>query len=104
MSVVKIGFEEPLPERDPAEVEALIEWAAQKITERKLELPATLFLEMHLPVAGLLHSAVLLGQPMLSPLFGVERIDRLAALVSDRQSLRRLLERIQAKAVANPPE
>ena len=85
-------------------VDELIEWAAEQITTRRLELPATLFLELHLPVAGLLHSFVLAGQPVLSPLFGIERLERLALLLADRKTLRQLIDRIQSKAVANPSD
>ncbi len=104
MSLFKIGLQDPLPEAGRADVEELIEWAAEKICAKRLELPATIFLEMHLPVSGLLHSAALLGQPVLSPLFGVERFERLQALMGDRQQLRRLIDRIQLKAVAKPAD
>ncbi len=104
MSLFKVGLEDPMSEERQADVDELIDWAAAKICAKRLELPATIFLEMHLPVSGLLHSAALLGQPILSPLFGLERFERLVALVGDRQQLRRLIERIQLKAVAKPAD
>ena len=68
---------------------------ARKIVAKGLAMPATLFLEMHLPVATLAHSSTLLCSPLLSPLFGVERLSRYAEILSERDNLRTLIERIQ---------
>ena len=74
-----------------------IERIAARIRELGLEVPATIFLELHLPVASLLHTSVLFAQPMVTPLFGFERVQGLVELFSDRKNIEQLIERLTAK-------
>ena len=77
---------------------ASIDRLAGKIVELRLETPALLFLEMHLPVLGLAHASTLFAQPLLSPFFGVERVENLSRIFSERRSVETLLERIRELA------
>ena len=86
----------------------LLEQLAQGIVARKLEVPACIFLEMHLPLTALLHTSTLLFQPLLSPLFGAERLTMLSRILAERKNVERLLQRIneiseyKEAAAANP--
>ena len=76
-----------------------LEQLAARICELKLTLPATLFLEMHRPLCGLIYNAAVFAEPIVAPLFGLDRysniktvlaksenIDKLIALLSERKS------------------
>lgn len=65
------------------------------ILERRLELPVSLLLEMHLPLTSVLHTSTLLLQPALAPFFGLERIESFGALLADRERVARLAERLR---------
>ena len=63
---------------------------ANFIKSRRLELPAKLLLESHLPLAGLMENMGHLAMPLLAPLIGAERMERILELIRDRRSLERL--------------
>jgi hypothetical protein len=87
------------PERQP-ELEAALERVARKVVSLQLELPATLLLEMHLPVLGILHAAGLFFEPIASPLFGAERIHTLKLILSERKNIEELIRRIESNSIA----
>ena len=68
-----------------------IESYAKFIKSKGLELPAKLMLESHLPVAGLMENMTHFSLPLLTPLFGAERMDRLTRLLRDRGSIQKLV-------------
>ena len=70
--------------------DAEIESCANFIKSKGLELPAKLMLESHLPVIGLMENMTHLSAPLLTPLFGVERLERFSKLLSDRSNIERL--------------
>lgn len=72
-----------------------IDSLAQKIVERRLELPALLFLEMHLPLVTLAHTSTLFLSPLLSPVFGAERFHHFSQLLSSREHIEALIEKIR---------
>ena len=75
-----------------------IDTLAQKIVERRLEVPALLFLEMHLPLVTIAHTGSLLFSPLLTPVFGAERVHNLSELLAERQNIEALIERIRVLA------
>ncbi|MFN8390013.1 MAG: hypothetical protein U0136_06960 [Bdellovibrionota bacterium] len=75
----------------------LIHRLAEGIVVRRLELPATLFLEMHLPVTTLIHASTLLLEPLVSPLFGAERVHTFSQLLAERKNVERLIREIQER-------
>ena len=94
-----------LPLHDP---EATIDLLARQIVDRRLETPALFFFEMHRPLTFLAGQSVLVATPFLAPFLGVERIEDVSRLLSDRHYLDRLLDRIEELAVerdaADPPQ
>ena len=69
----------------------VVEW----VRERRLELPVSLFLEMHLPLTTVVHTSALLLQPVLAPFFGIDRVEKLNALFADRERVARIAERLR---------
>jgi hypothetical protein len=82
------------------ELEAVLERAAKKIVSLRLELPAVLLLETHLPVLGILHAAGLFIEPIASPLLGAERIHTLKLILSERKNIEELIRRIESNSIA----
>ncbi len=78
-------------------VDSLIRW----IKKKKLETPATLFLEMHRPLMPLAHPVAILVGPFIAPFFGPEYYDRIKSL-SDPKTLDRLLARISDRELTDP--
>ena len=85
---------------EQAVLDPLLEQAAVEVVKRRLETPTILLLEMHRPLTFLGSQALVVFTPMLAPAFGVERLERIAALLEDRRNLDRLLERIEELAAA----
>jgi hypothetical protein len=75
--------------------DSLIERLAQTIVERRLETPALFFFEMNKPLAFLMGQSVLVASPLLAPLFGVDKVQALHALLDDRRNVDRLMDRIE---------
>lgn len=75
--------------------ERVIERLARKIVGMRLEAPASLFLQMHLPMVGLAHASALMFQPLLAPVFGTGRMATLSHILSERKNVSELIERIE---------
>jgi len=84
------------PEAVPG-LETMVRWLKNK----KLETPATLFLEMHRPLMPLAYPAALMVGPFIAPFFGPEYYDRVKAL-SDPKTLDRLLNKISTREPTGP--
>lgn len=82
-----------LAERD---AEQLLEKAAKAIVERRMEVPAILFLEMHKPLSNLIGHAVWVTMPVWALFFGTATTNALGALLSDPERIERLIQRIEA--------
>jgi len=91
-------------ELKPEERDDILERAARKVTERRLEVPAILALEMHRPLAFLGSQGVVVFTPMLAPLFGLRNLQVLQHLLADRRNLDRLIERIEEQAFRRDQE
>ena len=88
-------LDEPLP---PEERDAVLERAAREVTRRRMEVPATLALEMHRPLTFLSSQALIVFTPLLAPAFGLENLQKLTRLLHERENLDRLLDRIEELA------
>jgi len=73
-------------------VDPLVKW----IKAKRLETPATLFLEMHRPLMPLAWPAAVMCGTFLAPFFGPDYYDKIEAL-RDPAALDRLLERLAAR-------
>jgi hypothetical protein len=72
-------------------VDPLVKW----IKAKRLETPATLFLEMHRPLMPLAWPAAVMCGTFLAPFFGPDYYDKIEAL-RDPATLDKLLERLAA--------
>lgn len=75
--------------------EALIEAVAQRIAAYGLEEVAILFLEMHKPLSFLLGQSLLVASPFVAPFLGWERVEAVAEMLSQRENIERLLQRLE---------
>ena len=73
-------------------VDPLVKW----IKAKRLETPATLFLEMHRPLMPLAWPAAVMCGTFLAPFFGPDYYEKIEAL-RDPAALDRLLERLAAR-------
>jgi len=62
-------------------LDAKLEWLASQIVLRRLEVPATLFLEMHRPLNTVFHTLVLGLFPLVSPFVGGNRFHEFEQLL-----------------------
>ncbi|MGA9347502.1 MAG: hypothetical protein WBW48_01695 [Anaerolineae bacterium] len=88
-----------ITELSPERREQLIGELAAKIAHWGLITPAILFLEVNRPFSFIGSQALLLFQPLLSPLLG-NKVVEYAQLFEDRASVERLLQRLE-KGVGN---
>lgn len=77
------------------ERDRLLDKAAQEILRRKIEMPATLFLEMHKPLAYVGSHALLAFSPFLVPFVGFDNLNNYSRLLADRGNVERLIQRLE---------
>jgi hypothetical protein len=85
-------------ELSAADRDALINRCARLVAERGLTTPAILFLEMHRPLGFLAGQSLILASGFLAPLFGPQRVQQLSRLLQSRDSVDRLIARIESLA------
>jgi hypothetical protein len=86
-----------ITELSPERREQLVGELATKIARWGLITPAMLFLEVNKPFSFISSQALLLFQPLLSPLLG-NKVAEYARLFEDRASVERLLQRLEKGA------
>ena len=91
-----IDFEQELPQED---IDRIIESAAQDIERRGLQTPAILFLETHKPLSFVASQALVVGVPLLGPLFGAERMMQVSKLLRSKENVEKLIGRIESLSV-----
>lgn len=80
-----------------SDFETWLDRTADTIVSAGLATPAILVLEMHRPITGVLHSAVLVLQPLLFAIFGNANSKYIAGVVEDQRALNLLIERIEVR-------
>lgn len=80
------------------ETDQLIEKAAEEIRKRKLELPASMFLEMHRPLSFLGTQAAIVFSPFIVPFLGFEGMNNYSRLFSKVENVEKLLIRLDQPA------
>jgi hypothetical protein len=85
-------WKEPLTEE---EREKLLDKAAHEIQKRKMEMPATLFLEMHKPLAYVGSQAILALSPFLIPIVGFDNLNNYTRLFSERSNIEELMQKLE---------
>lgn len=86
-----------LPEE---ERDSLLDRLARAVTERRLEVPVILALELHKPLAFLGSQALVVFTPLLAPALGLERLQKATRLLEDPENIERLIVRIEARVEA----
>ncbi|GEM_PF-2524928 len=81
----------------PSHADTLIRW----IKDKRLETPATLFLEMHRPLMPLAWSAAVLCGAFVAPFFGPDYYEKIEAL-RDPALLDKLLDRLAGRTGDTP--
>ena len=79
----------------PDEVDQLIESCAQRVIDYRLAVPVIFFLELHKPLSTLAYTGAIVGMPILAPLFGPARYNKVEELVRDRSHIERLIAQIE---------
>ncbi len=77
--------------------DALVRW----IRDKKLEAPASLFLEMHRPLMPLAHPAAVLCGTFIAPFFGPDYYEKIEAL-RDPATLDTLLDKLAGRTGVHP--
>src|SRR5438132_1707439 len=83
--------------------DALLDQIAAEVVRRGLVTPAVFFLELNRPLAFLAGQATHVLVPFLAPLVGIGRMQEVARVLNDPQSIDRLLERIDRDRRDEPP-
>jgi hypothetical protein len=78
------------------EDEALIEVVAARVVKMGMATPAVFFLESVKPLSFLGSQALIFFEPIVRALFHLAQYERFARLMENRESVDRLLERIEA--------
>jgi hypothetical protein len=86
----------PESETDTARRDEVIERLARAVVARRLEAPATLFLELNRPLGFLFSQATFFARPFLSFFLPVRDIEAAAGVLGDPAALDRLMNRMDA--------
>jgi hypothetical protein len=76
----------------------MVEETAAKIVSMGLAAPAVFMLEAHKPLAGLVSSCLLLGEPLAKPILGSKRVESLKEFFSDKENIEELILAIETQA------
>jgi hypothetical protein len=82
-------------ELSPQRREELLNLCADWVVRKRLEAPALMFLEMHKPLTTLASVSYTMAQPPLMLFFGFRRTEDLRVLLSDRDNVEALMQRIE---------
>jgi hypothetical protein len=85
------------------ETEALLDKAAYEIRRRKLNGPAVLALELNKPLSNVGAHAALAFAPFLVPMFGFNFVNDYSRLLSKRDNIERLLQKLEEPPPSGAP-
>jgi len=74
-----------------SEIDLLLVRFADKITERRMAIPAILFLEMHKPLTTLLHQASMVSVSLVTPLVGAKFGQKFLQVLESRKNIETLI-------------
>ena len=89
--------------REQARKKQVIDKLARAITERRLETPAALFLELNRPIGFLFSQAAFFARPFLSVFIPVKDVEAAADVLDDPRALDQLLDRIAELSAQERP-
>jgi len=76
----------------------LLDQCAEWVVSKGLEAPVVMFLEMHKPLTTLAAVTYAMGQPPMMLFFGFRRTEELRLLLSDRENVEALVQRIEHRS------
>ncbi|RYG34751.1 hypothetical protein EON81_14735 [bacterium] len=82
-------------ELTPEQADVMLAKMAKEVKKRKLEVPVTMALELHKPLAGILGNGSIVFAPFLVPLLGFQSVNDYTRLLSKRENYERLMEMIE---------
>lgn len=82
----------------------LLEHAASWVVRKGLEAPCIMFLEMHKPLTALAAVGYAFIQPPLMMLFGFRRTEEVRLLLSERENVELLMDRIESLSLEKREE
>lgn len=80
------------------ENEATLDKLARRIVSLKLDMPAMLMLEAHLPLSTVFQTMLIFFKPFIVPFTGSIKVEQAEQLLSDRANLERLIALIELHA------
>lgn len=79
------------------DLERLLQSLADEVIRRRMAPVAVFLLELHKPIASLLHTGMIVSMPVLVPLFGVRRVQQAGQLLRSRSNFERLIQLIEER-------
>jgi hypothetical protein len=77
--------------------EELIENLSHGILKRGMEAPAIFALEMYKPLAGVLYNLSMAVFPMLTAVFGLDKVQEIIQIMRNPESVERLIQALENK-------
>ncbi|MBS1717746.1 MAG: hypothetical protein JSS72_08445 [Armatimonadetes bacterium] len=82
------------------EADAIIDKVVERISRKKMEVPALLFFETHKPLSYVGSQFTVAMSPFIVPFFGYDRTRDAIRLLSKREYVDRLVNRLESSAQA----
>jgi hypothetical protein len=85
---------------DPETEEKVIDQVAEQVLKRGLQVPVVIALESHKPIGPVLAQMAVAFSPFLVPFLGFENVNKYGALLAKRETIEKLIQRIEDGARA----
>ena len=97
MSIFRGGFESPSPEQPllPEEEAEVLDKVARKVVEKRMAVPAIVFLESVKPLNFIASQAMVFFEPIVQSLFNLKQYDTFRSALEKRESVEILLQKIE---------
>ena len=86
------------------ETEDLLTRLETLVRERKFEVPAILFLEMHKPISRLAGNALIVFAPFVAPFVGIDNVHNYSRMLMQPGSVEKLILRLEQDPEPDPPQ
>ena len=83
---------------DSDNIEMAVNQLASKLAVCGLSIPAIFFLELHKPLASVIHTAILACEPICSPIFGHRQVGLLREVFASRERVEQLIVKLEELA------
>ena len=86
------------------ETEDLLTRLETLVRERKFEVPAILFLEMHKPISRLAGNALIVFAPFVAPFVGIDNVHNYSRMLMQPGNVEKLILRLEQDPEPDPPQ